>query len=92
MKNQNYLMVNEATNLVDNVCLWDGNTNTWQPPAGYLMLVAAETPAKLWELNANKTAYELVAVMGAGAIGFSWDGIYVITNEPQPEPPIPTGV
>jgi len=23
--------------IVDNVCLWDGDTNTWQPPAGYLM-------------------------------------------------------
>jgi hypothetical protein len=23
--------------VVVNVCLWDGDTNTWQPPEGYLM-------------------------------------------------------
>jgi hypothetical protein len=23
--------------VVVNVCLWDGDTNTWQPPAEYLM-------------------------------------------------------
>lgn len=87
MENQNYLMVNESTNTVDNVCVWDGNPDTWQPPAGYLMLVQATTPAKVWQLNSDKTAWELVTVNGQGAIGFTWDGTYVITNEPQPAMP-----
>lgn len=88
MTQQNYLMVNESTNTVDNICVWDGNTDTWQPPAGYLMLVQATTPAKVWQLNADKTTYELTIVDGAGAIGFTWDGSFVITNQPQPEPPV----
>jgi hypothetical protein len=25
------------TDIVENVILWDGDTNTWQPPEGYLM-------------------------------------------------------
>ena len=29
-------------NIVENVCLWDGNTTTWQPPDGYLMKVIPE--------------------------------------------------
>jgi hypothetical protein len=36
----------------------------------------------------------LSEVIGAGQIGFTWDGSVVITNEPQPKPikqPISTG-
>jgi hypothetical protein len=28
--------------VVVNVCLWDGDTNTWQPPAEYLMELIPE--------------------------------------------------
>jgi hypothetical protein len=31
----NWAMIQDS--VVDNVCLWDGDTNTWQPPEGYLM-------------------------------------------------------
>jgi hypothetical protein len=84
MTNQDYLMVNESTNVVDNVCVWDGDTSTWQPPADTLMLVKATTPAIVWELNADKTDYVLTEVIGAGDIGFTWDGVVVTTNEPKP--------
>lgn len=90
MSQQNYLMVNELTNVVDNVCVWDGNLNTWQPPAGYLMLVAATTPAKIWMLNSEQTEYVLTEEIGVGQIGFVWDGDCAITNEPQPIPPQPS--
>lgn len=30
-------MVNTQTNVVDNVCNWDG-TNRWSPPSGHLMV------------------------------------------------------
>ena len=26
--------------IVENIISWDGNLNTWQPPAGYTMIVA----------------------------------------------------
>jgi len=28
--------------VVENVCLWDGNGSTWQPPESYLMVVIPE--------------------------------------------------
>jgi hypothetical protein len=87
MATQNYCMVNESSNICDNVVLWDGNTDTWTPPAGYLMLVQATTPAKTWVWDAQANAWVL-QVSGEGQIGYTWDGTYLITNEPQPtEPP-----
>jgi len=29
-------------NIVENIISWDGDLNTWQPPAGYTMIVAAD--------------------------------------------------
>lgn len=86
MTTQQYLMLNESTNVVDNICVWDGDTNTWQPPENTLMLVQATTPAMVWELSSDKTNYVLTEVIGAGATGFTWDGSVLITNEPQPAP------
>lgn len=81
---QDYFMVDETTNVVVNTCTWDGNPNTWQPPANTLMLVIATTPAMVWELNQEKTDWVLVEQMGAGQIGFTWDGTVLTTNEPKP--------
>jgi len=89
MNDKNYLMVNESTNVVDDLCVWDGNTDTWQPPSGYLMLVQEITPAIIWVINADKTDYTLETVIGAGSIGFTWDGSTVTTNLPKPEIPKP---
>lgn len=79
-------MVNESTNIVDNVCLWDGNTASWQPPEGYLMLVQDTTPAMVWGLAPDKTNWILVEQIGVGGIGFTWDGTFAITNDPKPSP------
>jgi hypothetical protein len=83
---QNYLMVNESTNVVDNICVWDGDTNTWTPPSNTLMLIQETTPAMVWELSTDKTNYVLVEVLGAGEIGFTWNGTVLTTNQPQPSP------
>jgi hypothetical protein len=92
MSTQNYCMINEATNVCDNVVLWDGNPDSWTPPAGYLMLVQATTPAKTWGWDTQTMAWVLVDDTGNGQIGFTWDGTYLITNEPQPtEPPTVEG-
>lgn len=85
-------MINEFTNVVDNICLWDGNTETWQPPANTLILVQATTPAIVWVLNADKTDWILVEQMGEGAIGFTWNGAEVVTNQSKPNPPEPQPV
>ena len=53
------------------------------------MLVQATTPAKVWQLDPNSSSYILVVQEGAGAIGFTWDGTYLVTNEPQPQPATP---
>lgn len=82
-------MINEATNVCDNTCLWDGNTSTWTPPPGYLMLVQATTPAKIWVWNDVDKIWQLEVQEGAGGIGFTWDGTYLNTNDPMP--PVPNG-
>lgn len=44
---QNYCIVDIATNIVVNVCVWDGDTNTWQPPAGTIA-VQSDTAGIGW--------------------------------------------
>jgi len=83
---QNYLQI--QTNVVTNIVIWDGGSD-WTPPSDATMLAQATTNAKIWVLNTDKTAYELTEVMGAGQIGFIWDGTVLTTNEPQPKPPAP---
>ena len=92
MTTQNYLMV--ENDVVTNVCVWDGNSDTWTPPADATMLVQATTPAMVWGLNADKTDWVLTEVLGVGDIGFTWDGTVVITNQSKPasiEQPATTG-
>jgi hypothetical protein len=81
---QNYLII--ENNVVTNVVIWDGGTD-WTPPAGSIQLVQSTTPAYIWVLNSDKTAYVLTEVIGQGGIGFTWDGTAVTTNDPQPAPP-----
>ena len=85
MTTQNYLVV--ENNVVSNVCVWDGDINTWTPPSDATMLIQTDTNAMVWELNTDKTAYVLTEKVGAGAIGFTWDGSVLTTNEPQPTIP-----
>jgi hypothetical protein len=81
MTTQNYLIIQE--NVVTNVCLWDGDVNTWTPPADATMLVQETTPTKIWGVvNAE---YVLVDSVGDAGIGFTWDGTVATTNQPKPE-------
>ena len=92
MTTQNYLMV--ENDVVTNICVWDGDINTWSPPADATMLIQATTPAMVWQLNADKTDWVLTEVLGVGDIGFTWDGTVVTTNQPKPasiEQPATTG-
>lgn len=78
-------MINQSTNVVENICVWDGDVNTWLPPADTLMLVQADTTAIVWELNSDLKDYVLTEKIGVADIGFTWDGSVCITNLPKPE-------
>jgi hypothetical protein len=87
---QNYLVI--ENNVVNNIILWDGDTNTWQPPESATMLVEATTPAYVWDLyidneDWSKTDWFLIEIMGDCSVGFTWNGTACTTN--QPKPPIP---
>lgn len=94
MTEKNYCVV--QSNVVTNIVYWDGNLNTWQPPEGALMLEQDITPAMVWIYEEIVTDQEIAdhavitgewkyeEVIGAGQIGFTWDGTKLITNEPDP--------
>jgi hypothetical protein len=82
MTTQNYLII--ENNIVTNVVVWDGGSD-WTPPAESIQLIQATTPAMVWQLNNG--VYSLVQIVGAGDIGFTWDGTVLTTNEPQPVVP-----
>lgn len=85
MTTQNYLIV--ENNVVTNIVVWDGGSD-WTPPADSIQLIQDTTPAMVWEYNATNKDYELAQVMGAGSVGFTWNGTVLTTNEPQPQPPV----
>lgn len=85
---QNYLII--ENNVVTNICLWDGDINTWTPPLNSIQLVQSTTPALVWIKNLETKQYELVEVVGEGQLGFTWDPNTQVltTNEPQPTTPL----
>ena len=86
---QQYLII--ENNIVTNICVWNGDTSIWTPPAGSIVLVQTTTPAMIWQavvVEEKITDYVLVEQLGQGDIGFTWDGTDCITN--QPKPIIPT--
>ena len=88
MTTQNYLVI--ENNVAVNLVIWDGDTDTWQPPTDATMLVQATTPAMVWELNGdNPPVYVLKEEIGVGDIGFTWDGSVLTTNQPKPANPNP---
>ena len=85
MTTQNYLMVQNG--VVTNIVVWNGDVNTWQPPADATMLPEKTTPAMIWMVPIGGTSYVLTEVLGEGAIGYTWDGAVLTTDEPQPPDP-----
>jgi len=81
---QNYLIV--QNNVVTDCVVWDGGPD-WNPPEGSTALVQATTPALLWLPSADKTTWVLTEVIGAGQIGFTWNGTVLTTNQPEPTDP-----
>lgn len=86
--NQNYLMINQSTGVVENICLWNGDNDIWTPPANTLMLLAAETYATIWAYDSQQEDYVLSRQLGRSSIGFTWNGSECVTNEPKPDKPV----
>lgn len=84
---QNYLIIEQ--NIVTNLVVWNGDTTQWTPPQGSIALVQATTPAKVWQWDSATKTFSLIEQMGAGDIGFTWDGSVLTTNQPEPQPPKP---
>ena len=38
----NYVILKTSTNTVVDMCVWDGDTNVWQPPADHFVLPQEE--------------------------------------------------
>jgi hypothetical protein len=90
MITQNYLII--ESNIVTNVCVWDGDVSTWAPPADSILLIQATTPAMVWDLDTttDPSSFVLKEHIGVGNIGFTWDGTILTTNQPQPQLPTPS--
>jgi hypothetical protein len=84
---QNYILINKATNVVENIIVWDGDTKAWMPSEELLVLVNDQTPAIIWDLNADKTDYELIEKLGFAEKDFTWDGTVCKTNQEKPIKP-----
>jgi hypothetical protein len=85
MTTQTYLQV--QNDVVTNVCLWDGDVNSWQPPADAVMLVQETTPCMVWEqviVDEKVTDFVLKEVIGAGTIDDTWDGSVLTTDLSKP--------
>jgi hypothetical protein len=83
---KNYLII--ESNIVNNIVLWDGNTNMWHPPINSIQLVAETTPALLWDIipSSHPPEYYLKEYMGVGDIGFTWDETTQVLTTNQPKP------
>lgn len=87
MTTQAYCLINNADNVVDNVVMWDGDTNVWTPPESHSYVVQATTPSKDWAWDKNLADWVLAESIGHGDIGFTLDGLVLTTTAPKPLPP-----
>jgi hypothetical protein len=82
---ESYFLINTSSNIVENTIDWDGN-NSWSAIDNYIVIPRNTTPAKVWLPNEETRNFDLVTVVGAGDIGFIWNGTFLMTNKAQPEP------
>lgn len=89
MTTQSYLIIESG--VVTNIVMWDGNPETWTPPTGSIQIIKDTVTTKLWESFPQtidgKTVidWELVEKPVVAEVGYTWDGQYLITNDPKPE-------
>ena len=79
---ENYLII--ENNVVTNIVVWDGISEDWTPPQGATVIPLQSVPALVWIPDMEIKDFVLIEIMGAGSIGFTWDGSVLTTNEPKP--------
>lgn len=48
---ERWAMIDSATNVVTNVCNWDGLESTWTPPTGITMVLAPDNVGSGWSYD-----------------------------------------
>jgi hypothetical protein len=84
-----YALVNKETNTVDNIILWDGNINIWQPPETHQAVFAEDKLTLLWVWNSDLNDYEQKEFVDSLDLGLKWDGTKFVEVK-KPETPILT--
>jgi len=79
---ENYVLINTQTNIVDNLVVWDGSTQTWTPPTSHIAVPQATTPRVVWIFDEQTSTWSTQEIRGTGMIGDVWDGAKL--NQPQP--------
>jgi len=80
---QNYFVIDKTTNICVNKIVCDDKLLPVIPNS--LLIPADSTPAKVWQWVNDE--WVLGEVVGAGDMGDTWDGTYLITNKPKPKNP-----
>ncbi len=83
---QNYLLINTSVDpaICENICVWDGNKETWNPGENYIALPQDSTIALDWSWNTNTNTWIMTDAVGQGQIGYTWNGEKLVTNFPYP--------
>ena len=74
-----YIIINSTTKTVVDYTLWDGNTETWNPPSGYDCIGVSTSLAVAIGSTYNS---------GGVGIGTTTGNKWIIVDDYDPEPPI----
>lgn len=74
-----YIIINGTTKTVVDYTLWDGNTETWNPPSGYDCIGVSTSLAVAIGSTYNS---------GGVGIGTTTGNKWIIVDDHDPEPPI----
>lgn len=83
---QNYLLINTSIDpaICENICVWDGNVETWNPGENYIALPLANTISMEWSWDYSTNTWIMIDSPGQGKIGYIWNGEKLVTNLPSP--------
>lgn len=83
---QNYCVINQSQepNVCENIVLWDGDTSKWNPGENYIVVPKDSTPTLEWEYVESSNTFVLAEYVGTAGVGYTWDGVRLITDVPQP--------
>ena len=83
---QTYFVINTSVDpaVCENICVWDGNTETWNPGQDYITIPVEGTNALVWSYEKSSNSFILVECDGGGKVGYTWNGTNLVTNVPKP--------